>query len=83
MKSKIKQIDSFLDTRVDTQKKVETIGWIGAAILIVVFLFLCPIFTIGALNTVFSMGIPYTVWSYLSVVWFNLIISGWLYSIKK
>jgi len=46
-------------------------------LLILVLLFVSPILTIWALNTVFpSLAIPLTIWTWLAVCWLHVIIAG-------
>jgi len=35
-----------------------------------------PFITVAALNTLFSLGIPYTVWTYLSMCWTSFVTFG-------
>lgn len=48
--------------------------------LLVLFLLaivvVAPIFTIMALNTVFALGIPLTFWTWLSIVWLQMVTFG-------
>ena len=46
-------------------------------VLCLVFLLaFAPIITIGALNTLFNLGIEVNFWSWLSIVWLQMITFG-------
>ena len=52
--------------------------------LLVVFLIIvviaAPLATIASLNTIFSMSIAYTFWTWLSIVWLQIVTFGGLAS---
>lgn len=50
--------------------------------LLLFLIFIGPVFTIMALNTVFGMGIPLTIWTWLSVFWLGIILNNMI-SVKK
>lgn len=35
-----------------------------------------PLLTIWALNTLFNLGIPFTIWSWLAVWWICIVLRG-------
>lgn len=45
-------------------------------VLLVGIVIAAPLATIAALNTVFSLSIAYTFWTWLSVVWLQIITFG-------
>ena len=45
-------------------------------LVLLVALVLGPIATIASLNTLFSLGIPYNIYTWLSVFWIGLVIAG-------
>lgn len=45
-------------------------------IFFLVLLLLMPLMTITALNTLFSLNIAYTPWTYLSMIWLNMSTFG-------
>jgi len=45
-------------------------------LLVVLLVILGPIITIWSLNTVFGLGIGYTIWTWLGTVWLQLLIVG-------
>ena len=51
---------------------------VGALVVLLAVLVAGPLLTIGALNTLFSLNIAYTVWTYLSVMWLNITTFGGL-----
>ena len=51
---------------------------IGAILVLIALMFVSPLLTIASLNTLFGLNIAYTVWTYLSVMWLNLVTFGGL-----
>lgn len=51
-------------------------GGITFIALILFFVFIGPVFTIMALNTLFGLGIGLTIWTWLSTFWLTLIITA-------
>ena len=51
---------------------------IGALVVLLAVIIAGPLLTIASLNTLFSLNIAYTVWTYLSVMWLNLATFGGL-----
>lgn len=51
---------------------------IGALVFLLGMFFVGPLFTIASLNTLFNLNIAYTVWTWLSVAWMNLVTFGGL-----
>ena len=49
---------------------------LGVAVLLLTIIIIFPLLTIAALNTLFSLGIQYTVWTWLSVVWIQMMTFG-------
>ena len=45
-------------------------------ILIIILVIVSPIFSIWALNTLFSLAIPTTIWTYLAMLWLHILIGG-------
>jgi hypothetical protein len=45
-------------------------------ILLLVIIAVFPLLTIAALNTLFALGIQYTLWTWLSVVWIQMMTFG-------
>ena len=45
-------------------------------LVLLVALVLGPIATIASLNILFSLGIPYNIFTWLSVFWIGLVIAG-------
>lgn len=46
------------------------------AALAVVLLIFGPLITIWSLNTVFALGIEYTIWSWLGTAWLSMILTS-------
>ena len=46
---------------------------IGALVVLLAVLFVAPILTIASLNTLFGLNIAYTLWTWLSVAWLNIL----------
>jgi hypothetical protein len=44
--------------------------------LLALFIFLGPVFTIMAVNTLFTATIPLTFWTWLSMAWLHLIFAS-------
>jgi hypothetical protein len=51
---------------------------IGAILVLIALMFVSPLLTIASLNTLFGLNIAYTVWTYMSVMWLNLVTFGGL-----
>jgi hypothetical protein len=49
---------------------------IGVVLLIVVMIVFGPLVTIWSLNTLFGMGIEYTLWTWLAAVWLSMVTFG-------
>lgn len=48
-------------------------------VLLLVFVFVVgPLITIWAINTLFGLGIAYTVWTWLAAVWLQMVTFGGL-----
>lgn len=54
----------------------ETLGIVGLIILIIALIGVGPVITIWSINTLFSMNITYSLWTWLSVVWLSLVTFG-------
>jgi hypothetical protein len=52
----------------------ETIMILMLVLLLLFFIATGPIITIWALNLVFGLQIPLTVWTWLAVAWFNILL---------
>ena len=46
---------------------------VGALVVLLSVIFVAPILTIASLNTLFGLNIAYTVWTWLSVAWLNIL----------
>ena len=46
---------------------------IGALVVLLAVIIAGPILTIASLNTLFGLNIAYTVWTWLSVAWLNIL----------
>lgn len=57
-------------------KYLVSVGFI--VVLMLVIMGLGPLLTIASLNALFNLGISYSVWTYLSVMWLNLTTFGGL-----
>ena len=51
---------------------------VGALVFLLGMLIISPFLTIASLNTLFGLNIAYTVWTWLSVAWMNLVTFGGL-----
>ena len=51
---------------------------VGALVVLLAMIFVASILTIASLNTLFGLNIAYTVWTWLSVAWMNLVTFGGL-----
>lgn len=60
----------------DTVKKV-LIVIVGIALLLAVVVF-APFITIWSLNTLFNLGIDYTIWTWAATVWLGMVTFGGL-----
>jgi len=58
----------------------EALGVVGLVILIVVLIGVGPLITIWSLNTLFSLNITYSFWTWCAVVWLSLVTFG---NVKK
>lgn len=54
----------------------ETLGVVGFTILLIILVGIGPVITIWSINTLFSMNIAYSLWTWLSVVWLSLVTFG-------
>jgi hypothetical protein len=52
---------------------IKLVGLVGLLILLIVF---SPLITIWALNTLFNLGIAYTIWTWLATAWLSLVTFG-------
>lgn len=46
------------------------------AVLILVMIGVGPFITIWCLNTLFTTGIPFNIWTWLSVFWLSMVANG-------
>ena len=46
---------------------------IGALVVLLAVIIAGPLLTIASLNTLFGLNIAYTVWTWLSVAWLNIL----------
>ena len=51
-----------------------TMALIG--LLVIVLILVSPIFSIWALNTLFSLAIPTNLWTWLAMFWLHVVIGG-------
>jgi len=51
-----------------------TLALIG--LLVIVLVIVSPLFSIWALNTLFSLTVPTTIWTYLATLWLHIVIGG-------
>jgi hypothetical protein len=49
---------------------------VGFGLLLLVLIAVGPFITIWALNTLFGLGIAYTFWTWLAVVWLGLVLQA-------
>ena len=62
--------------------KLYTLAAIG--LLVIILVFVSPLLTIWALNTIFpTLAIPTNVWTWLAVAWIHVVIGGGFVSYKK
>ena len=54
---------------------------IGALVVLLAVIIAGPLLTIASLNTLFGLNIAYTVWTWLSVAWLNILFLS--YYIRK
>ena len=67
--------------KIQQQKSsAEIAGMVVGLILILIF---TPLITLWSLNTLFSLGLPYTFATWGAVVWFKIIIAGMLSNTSK
>ena len=45
-------------------------------LLIIVLVIASPLLSIWALNTLFSLAVPTTIWTYLAMLWLHIVIGG-------
>ena len=56
----------------------------AVVVVVVGILILAPFVTIWSLNTLFALGIDYTFWTWLAMVWLSMVTFGGVaYKIKK
>jgi hypothetical protein len=48
----------------------------GLIVLLVLLIVFSPLITIWALNTLFALGIDYTIWTWLATAWLSLVTFG-------
>ena len=56
--------------------KKEQLYGLLLVLLIAVLVVAAPLISIWALNTLFSLSIPYTFWTWLAMVWVNIVTFG-------
>jgi multidrug transporter EmrE-like cation transporter len=49
---------------------------IGAIVLLILLIVFSPLITIWSLNTLFNLGIAYTIWTWLATAWLGLVTFG-------
>ena len=60
------------------------VGGLTAVVVVVAILIFAPFVTIWSLNTLFALGIDYTFWTWLAMVWLSAVTFGGIaYKIKK
>jgi hypothetical protein len=52
------------------------LAFVVIGILVLVALVLTPFVSIWALNTLFALGIEYTIWTWLAMLWVSLVAFG-------
>ena len=52
-------------------------------LIILVLIVLAPLATIASLNTLFSLGIPYNIYTWLSVMWLGVLLNNNSYGREK
>ena len=52
-------------------------------LLVIILVLVSPIFSIWALNTLFSLAIPTNLWTWLAMFWLHVVIGGGFVSYKK
>jgi hypothetical protein len=55
---------------------MENVKALALVLLLIAIIIFAPIFTIMALNTLFGLGIALTFWTWLSVVWLQMVTFG-------
>ena len=55
-------------------KLLELTGGVFFIVLVLIFVLIGPWFTMLALNTLFGLSIPVTVWTWLSAFWLSALI---------
>ena len=56
----------------------------AVVVVVVGILILAPFVTIWSLNTLFSVGIEYTLWTWLAAVWLSMVTFGGIaYNTRK
>lgn len=56
--------------------------FVGLGLAFILFCLFSPFVTIWSLNTLFSLGIDYTVWTWLAALWLSLGVFGIAYRKK-
>jgi len=51
-------------------------GHVTMLALYIIAIIVGPVFTIGALNTLFTLSIPLNVWTWLSAAWIQIILTS-------
>jgi hypothetical protein len=55
--------------------KPEAVGWITIILVLIFLIAVSPFITIWTLNTLFDLGIEFTVWTWLAAAYVNTMIS--------
>ena len=55
---------------------MENVKLIFYILIIVAIVILVPLITIWSLNTLFGLGIEYTIWTWLGSVWISAVFGG-------
>lgn len=50
--------------------------------LVIALIAISPVITIASLNTLFGLGIPLTIWTWLSTLWLGFVVNN-ISSVKK
>lgn len=50
--------------------------------LVIALIAISPVITIASLNTLFGLGIPLTIWTWLSTLWLGFVVNN-IISVKK
>lgn len=51
-------------------------GIVLVILLVLALITMGPIFTIWSLNTLFGLGIPLTIWTWLSALWLGMVVAS-------